>query len=288
MIPEQNFNGINPDELFDSGELLCEYCSLDSFLDLIDSSRELNLGFFNLNIRSFHKNSYHLHAILHSPKNPPNFILLTETWNSSENIEQCFLEKYKGVHTFRDFSRGGGVSVFCSDKFIINKIESLSLCNKDIETCTAIISRDSCSLVIVGVYRPPSGSVDDFLNSLEDIVSDPIIRGKLVLLSGDFNLNLMNLDNIGVRNYLSLLNNYQFIQTINKPTRFPADYPTSSPSALDHISMNKILPFRSGIIESDISDHCPNFLFFKYSLFSPQNTITKIKFSLRRWLWSFG
>ena len=47
---------------------------------------------------------------------------------------------------------------------------------------------------------------------------------------------------------------------VNKPTRFDSNSNRYQPSLLDHIWINFVTPYSSGILLADISDHCPTFL----------------------------
>ena len=117
----------------------------------------------------------------------------------------------------------------------MNEITSLSFCKEDIETCVAMVTKQSDFLIIIGVYRPPTGSVEIFLSELETNMLNPILRNKLIILTGDMNLNLMNYENANVNNYISCLNSYQFLPVISKPTRFSHNDPSINPATLHHM-----------------------------------------------------
>ena len=74
------------------------------------------------------------------------------------------------------------------------------------------------------------------------------------------------------------LYSHHFISVINKPTRFPT-ITSHTPSLLDHIWTNNLNYSDSGIVLSNITDHCPSFINFKFdSSNNVSSSRTKISF----------
>ena len=254
-----NLPNIDPDvntDIFASDT--CQYCTIDEYMSIPDT---YNLTILNYNIRSFHKNAPNFESFLSSLKQYPQFLTLSETWNTACTVNLCSIGGYKSVHTVRE-SHGGGVSVLCTEDFQINKIDTLSLCNVNIEVCAANICKSNFSLIVLGIYRPPQGSVNIFINELESILSNPVLRNKLVIISGDININIANQDDRITSEYLAMLHSYQFLSTITVPTRFQPNNTNINPSILDHIAINMPLSFSSHVIFFDQTDHLPAVLKF--------------------------
>ena len=133
----------------------CDYFTVNELSQLSGD----NLSFFNYNIRSFNTNGLVFQSFISSISQLPQIILLTETWNNSDNYKLCRLDNYFGHHTFRQFSRGGGVSVFCLDEFKSNKIDAACVNNTHIETCAVNVNIHGYIVSILGVYRPQTGSI---------------------------------------------------------------------------------------------------------------------------------
>ena len=72
------------------------------------------------------------------------------------------LNSYTGVHTYRDCTRGGNVSVFYDDGLIGDKLDVLSVYN----TCVCHACIEGGYLVIVSIYRPHSDTVLNFTLAL--------------------------------------------------------------------------------------------------------------------------
>ena len=112
--------------------------------------------------------------------------------------------------------------------------------------------------MIVGtIYRPPSSSHNDFLLEMQHLLVHPILQNKRCILMEDFNVDLLKCndnDNQFSRDFVDTLLSYSFVPAISKPTRLSSH----SCTLIDNIFVNiDHLKIESGIILSDISDHCP-------------------------------
>ena len=108
------------------------------------------------------------------------------------------------------------------------------------------------------MYRPPSESEQNFVDSLCTLLTDSTVtHADTVFLAGDMNINMLNLDSIATCHYMSCLNSLFYFPTVNKATRFPNNLTKETPSNLDHIWINKIIPISTYIPNNDFTDHCP-------------------------------
>ena len=252
--------GIDPDlNVLGTGSS-CSYYSVTEYVNLLQTSAS-SLKFINFNIRSFHSNSDHFIAFLELLPVLPDLVLLSETWNSVNNVVSCKLPNYQDYHQFRETRRGGGISVFCSMAYDSSEVSELCIINENIETCGIRIKLGNNYVVVLGVYRPPAGEVASFIDYMEELLQLNVIRrATQVVIAGDMNINLNGESSIAVSNYLSCLNSSNFIPAISKFTRFPSDLSSFTPSNLDHIWLNNLSPYISGVINYDLTDHCPTFL----------------------------
>ena len=256
----------------------CDYYSLENFNRLQQNDITLNLTFINYNIRSFFSNGIIFESFILTMNKPPDFMVLTETWNSRDLVNLCKFDNYSGIHTFREGMRGGGVSVFARNSEM-SKIEDLSVCNSTIESCVSKITCCSKTLIIIGIYRPHSDTVENFLTALNNILNNQIVKNcEMVIISGDFNINLSDYNTTSVNNFSNCLNSMHFIPLITRPTRFPPNEQTSNPSTLDHIWINCLVPFKSGILYMDLTDHCPVFVNFNFGLLNENDSKFELRF----------
>ena len=146
-----------------------------------------------------------------------------------------------------------------------------------IESCVVDVAQGSESYIIFGLYRPHGDFIDEFLLRLTDMLHHARVSGKRTVILGDFNINLLDQDSGRVNRFTAELYSLYFIPVITKPTRFPPSGINSEPSALDHIWINSLQCCSSGVIFTDISDHCPTFIHIPTAVKSPD----KIKITLR-------
>ena len=129
-----------------------------------------------------------------------------------------------------------------------------------IECCFIEIDREKNRNILIGnIYRPPHGKFKEFQETLRSIMQKTRNENKAPYLSGDFNINLYNLDkDIKVISFINDLYQYNIVPTINKPTRITRKKST----CIDNIlaDLNPDLSIKSGIFCEKISDHLPIFI----------------------------
>lgn len=143
---------------------------------------------------------------------------------------------------------GGGVLIMTKSE--INGMERRDLVNLSVEMVCEVAAVEiiSYSLVIVAIYRPPSGDFDVFLNRMNEILDILSNSCKHVIIVGDFNVYFNTLSNRTVL-LVDILNSYGFTQHILGNTRQGA--------CLDNIfvNFNEILNFSTDIVDGVSSDH---------------------------------
>ena len=241
-----------------------------------NSNSSGKITIFNINIRSYFRNIEDAIAFLSSLSYFPDIIIFTETWLNEIDVEFANLEGYNGFHTLRD-GRSGGVSVFCSKSLNCIKLDEFSYSDEIIESCCVQVGKGSELFHIFGVYRPVSGSVSTFNDVLDNLLNKPGLTGKKICIAGDININLLNAENSENRTFISNMHSMHFLPTILNPTRFQSSN-SFAPSLLDHIWINFISSYNSGIIWSDFTDHCPVFIILPYK---NETTNDKIKIEFR-------
>jgi hypothetical protein len=84
----------------------------------------------------------------------------------------------------RENSRGGGTVIF-GRKNISAKVLSTPFLEGTIETTGLVVGNTH----IVNIYRPPGGNKEEFVLMLADLLDT--LRGKNIVLTGDFNINFL-------------------------------------------------------------------------------------------------
>ena len=277
------FQDFDPDDNLLNGSVgfgleSCKSYTLDEYYS--SDHAKFDLSLLNFNIRSFHSNRRNFETMLASFQSKFSLIVLTETWNTESNLNLCFIDGYNSAHTFRpNLMRGGGVSVFSIEPLGLNKISHLCLCTDSIETCVVRTQMNNLSFIIIAVYRPPNGSISSFLGELEIILMDQNLRGKILILAGDVNIDLSETNTSDTSNYMNLISSMHFFPVINEITRLSTnDNGNVSASILDHILVNRMVPCSSGVLLQDISDHYPAFAHFQFKIKNTNKENLKIVF----------
>ena len=119
----------------------------------------------------------------------PDIIILTETW--LDNDSPLTVPGFVIYNTVRS-GRSGGVSILVKNSLNSCLIKEHSYANDTIEICSVKISNDSSQMIVSGFYRPHSDSIENFTNSIENILNANIFRNNSCVLLGEFKINLFS------------------------------------------------------------------------------------------------
>ena len=117
-----------------------------------------------------------------------DFLAFNEIW-AIKHFEQLKVDGYeiKNVKT-RQNGRGGGVIIFGKNTYVAHQVET-----PFIEGTFESVGIKVGNLIILNIYRPPSGSKEIFIDELSSLL-DTFGRHD-ILLTGDFNINFFEIDN---------------------------------------------------------------------------------------------
>jgi len=105
---------------------------------------------------------------------------------------------------------------------------------KDTEICAVKLHILSCTIIIITVYRSPTGNVAYVLNNMEAALNQVYNNTLDIILCGDFNINYLN-DNQNKQALNSSLTSYGLYSIIDFPTRIH----NNSHTMIDSIFINK-------------------------------------------------
>ena len=122
-----------------------------------------------------------------------------------------------------------------------------------------IINSKSPNTIIGVTYRHPKYSDKSYLSYLHRTLHTLNKEKKHVIITGDFNYNLMKHEKVkAVGDFLNLMYKFLYSPHIIGPTRFPKN---EAPSLVDNIFVNTLDKHSiSGNLFNKISDHLPNFI----------------------------
>ena len=120
--------------------------------------------------------SYHLFAIPSKVDELSNFLLpdypnilcLTEHHLKNFEIDNLPIDRFKlGSKFCRHEYKNGGVCIFVHEDFEFSSISLDKYCKeKDIEVCAVRLKIIPIQLIILAIYRSPSGNFTNFLRNL--------------------------------------------------------------------------------------------------------------------------
>ena len=272
---EQLDPDINVDIFNDNLDVFnCKYVSVDTFKDEKQHFTD-GLSIICFNIRSFNKNSEEFLAYLTNTDHTFDVIILTETWGRDDTRTLFTIPGYNSLHNYRKNKRGGGVSLFIKNTYKYLPIDELDISDEILESiaATIYIPRANKSVNILGVYRPPSGNINDANEKIRDIITNSLQHAENVI-AGDFNICLLEENHSQqTANFINMMRELFFRPLITRPTRFQ----NNSATVIDHIWTNSTATIKSYIFYCDITDHCPVYCRVNIPL-AIRNDLVKIKF----------
>ena len=155
-------------------------------------------------------------------------------------------------------------------------VVELSYANDFIEICTVKAFTSNDSLSICGIYRPHSGTIEQFCSALESVVNNNVISNSKCVVAGDFNINLMS-ESAEIHGFVDMMRSNHYIQVITDVTHPGNDL--SAPSLIDLIWTNQLCNYNSGIVKTGVTDHHGTFMQLPFR--SVKSVQDKIKITFR-------
>ena len=112
-----------------------------------------------------------------------------ETWFTYVNNLE--INGYASHHTTRLLGTSGGVPVYIHNSFFCEVIPLLTYADETIEICTVNVSIYKEKFTIIGIYRPHSDTMNNFIHKLDSILNSNHVRYKDCILLGNFDINLL-------------------------------------------------------------------------------------------------
>lgn len=143
----------------------------------------------------------------------PNIFAVTEHW--LDDAEISGFGSFCGYTLVSFFTRkmleGGGVAIFVKEATCYRTLEWVSDCSieKVIEICGVTIKGFVDNIIILAVYRPPSGDLNIFFNLLNRVLDKLINLSIKICILGDFNLDVSRSTN-NVKILLDLMRTFNF------------------------------------------------------------------------------
>ena len=265
--------------------------TLNSFQSsCIDNTNSINI--FHHNSRSIltegRLDEYNI--MFKTINNPFHILAFTETWLKPENAENAEFVGYEPFHCLRNNENanvkegGGGISVFIKEGINYKIRHDLNVTLSYMESLFIELKYNNKNYMIGIIYRIPNTNIDCFINKINEMI-EPIKNNYELVLTGDFNICLLK-DNNYSRNFRNCMMSINLFPTILEATRVANVERNGneilSESLIDNFFINTqaSLFYKSGLIQSTISDHYPVFLSIPGNMLSDSVSYKVVKYRL--------
>ena len=172
-----------------------------------------------LNARSIRKNYDSINDFV--TLDNPDVLAITETWIADNESDAWFLREitppgYEIENVNRSNGRGGGVAIIARTALRMKKLHCVMY--QSFESMLAQVTTTKGVLRIAAIYRPPSGSMDMFINEFRSFLEKYCLTGPPIVLVGDFNIHIDSTENLMAKSFMELLDTFDMSQHVSGPT----------------------------------------------------------------------
>lgn len=206
-------------------------CNVDECKNLVYTG-DKTLTLLTQNIRSITKNFNGLQVLLQNLDICCDIIVLTECWLSKQTTNIPSLAGFNLHKSVRTLNQNDGIVVYIKNnlKTLVDEPHFLD--------CNCLVIKIIPDTVIIAIYRPPSQSIDGFLDSLNSNLAK-LSSFKNIVLVGDININIAaEKINTHTHNYLNICSFHGLLPAHYHPTH-------QSGSCLDHILIKSKSPSKT-------------------------------------------
>ena len=234
------------------------------------------VGIMHLNIQNLRPKL----TILEAKIQQYDVVVLTETWlnQSIQNTELILTNFQPPFRRDREDRIGGGVAIYVHEG--IHAKERTELNVNGTECLWIELVFGECNILFGGIYRPPNPNNDQWLLMGQSIDQAFFQIFDNIIVTRDFNMNLLGANSNKITNLFSLYNAEQLITS-------PTFYTESSNSLLDLMFIKN----KDSVISSFVADpfipnltrfHCPVVLVLR------QTKPKRLTFKRCMWLYENG
>ncbi len=273
------FKGFYPfSDNLDIEHHLITNCKVYSVEDINSLDRHVNcnskFSVLHLNCCSLSNKFDNFCMFVSQMSNQPDIICLTESWFTCNDVYYS-IPGYS-FHNFPRMSghRGGGIVMYIKQNIDV-KLIALTYAPTTFEHAylQLYIPSSNSNIHLLGIYRPPSTSKDEFLIELDELLQAlPNSPNDHVLFAGDFNIDLLDKNHHSCT-LIELLQSFNAYPTIFQPTHALMQAAT----LIDNIFANFATTLYSGVIAEQLSDHLPILAVFELPCINTLTTNGNVK-----------
>ena len=174
---------------------------------------------FQINIQGLANKCSVLETFLLKSKYKFLAVCISEHWLTGDQMGGLCVDGYcLGTYFARTVYRRGGTAILvrADVAFVPIDFDGVSV-EKDGEIVGVRLTNQK--LIILSIYRSPSGNLDNFLNIISVALSKITIQDYNVMLMGDFNVHFNNKNEVAARSVCDFLTEYGLSSNFVDPTR---------------------------------------------------------------------
>jgi hypothetical protein len=141
-----------------------------------------------------------------------------------QELQSISMPGYKLASSYcREKHLKGGVCIFVKENVLYQTMDLRRVCReKTFGTCAVKLQIASTKLIVLCIYRAPSGNLNQFIELLDSALKQLYQLSVEFLICGDININYLIESNIK-KQLDSMMNTYNLIQIVNFSTRTSND-----------------------------------------------------------------
>ena len=233
----------------------CDYVTTDGVTEIKHTAQDLSV--FQLNIRGLLSKQHILKDTLLTLSNPPDIMLLCETWLKNNIENKVEIPGYKCYHKHRPNKMGGGVSVLVNCKLRSRARPDLCIHTEIFEYVIVELKTNNSNILLISGYRPPNSNAKASLKEYDSIIKSlKQLKHHELILGLDHNYDLLkSAHNSNTGQFLNLNIDNDLTPCITKPTRVT----NKTATLIDNVMISNKLSYSYTpyVILDDISDHYP-------------------------------
>jgi hypothetical protein len=151
----------------------------------------------------------------------PHVICLTEHHCKNHEIASLSIRSYSLAANFcRTKCKQGGTCIFVHDSLPFSTIDLKKFClEQDIEESAISIALPLTNIVIICIYRSPTGNFTKFIKCMDRTLNHLTKPNTEFIICGDFNVDFSHKESSNRQEIDTLLATYNLTGTVNYPTR---------------------------------------------------------------------
>ena len=254
----------------------CNYYSPSDFKTTILNYTDKSFSMLSMNIRSCRTNFSEFVGFLSEIGHKFSIIVLVEIWLIKDCDYSFDITGYKCCSIYKS-NIAGGIKIYYDNRLNIEILNQLTIVDDTMQVLTLNLKGLNFKYTICAVYKPPSSNPYIFNDMFFNFIVDNFPRNSKVILTGDFNLNLLNPLSLNyIEEFMSYMLSYGYFPMINRPAKINEENPITKYSLIDQIWVNFLdsQNFNSGIILYKLTDHFPIYYSFKNNSIKSCKSIT--------------